>query len=218
MTKTDFQIQHDVLAELAWEPSVGAASIRVDVQDGVVTLTGHVGTLNERWEAEQAAQRVSGVKALAIEIDVRLFDSSVRKDTDLARSARNTIEWTTYLPAGAVEMAVDHGWITLTGQVDWAYQKAGAQASMRSLKGVTGVSNQIALKSTVSMKAMKTDIQDALQRCARPDAGDIMVSIDDTQVTLAGRVHSWSERSLARRTAWGTPGVHRVVDRMTIVD
>ncbi|MET0208853.1 MAG: BON domain-containing protein [Burkholderiaceae bacterium] len=218
MTKTDTQIQHDVLAELAWEPSVDAAAIGVEVKDGIVTLAGHVGSFNEKWEAEHAAQRVGGVKALAIEIDVKLPGSSARTDADIARSAENVIEWMTYLPKDAVKVMVEHGWITLTGQVDWAFQKEGAESGVRSLMGVTGVSDQIVLKAKVSMRAVKADIEIALQRRAHTEARDISVAIDGTDVTLAGTVHSWSERSLARRTAWSTPGVHRVIDHMTVVD
>lgn len=218
MTKTDSQIQHDVTAELAWEPSLDAAAIGVDVKDGIVTLTGHVGSFNEKWEAEHAAQRIGGVKALAIEIDVKLPGSSARTDAEIARSAENVIEWMTYLPKDSVKVMVERGWITLTGQLDWAFQKEGAASSVRSLMGVTGVSDQIVLKAKVSMTAVKADIDAALLRRAHAEARDISVVIAGTDVTLAGTVHSWSERSLARRTAWSTPGLHRVIDHMTVVD
>lgn len=218
MIKTDTQIQQDVLAELLWEPSVDAASIGVEVKDGVVTLAGHVGSFNEKWEAESAAQRVGGVKALAIEIDVKLPGSTSRTDADIARSAGNVLDWMTYLPKDAVKVTVEQGWITLKGEVDWAFQKEGAQSSLRSLMGVTGVSDQIVLKGKVSTNAVKSDIEVALQRRAHAEAQDISVSVDGAEVTLAGTVHSLSERSLARRTAWSTPGVHRVVDHMTVVD
>lgn len=218
MIKSDTQIQQDVLAELLWEPSVDAASIGVEVKDGVVTLAGHVGSFNEKWEAESAAQRVGGVKALAIEIDVKLPGSSARTDADIARSAGNVLDWMTYLPKDAVKVTVEQGWVTLKGEVDWAFQKEGAQSGLRSLMGVTGVSDQIVLKGKVSTNAVKSDIEVALQRRAHAEAQDISVSVSGTEVTLAGTVHSFSERSLARRTAWSTPGVHRVVDHMTVVD
>ena len=63
--KTDSQLQQDVSAELDWEPSVHAARIGVEVKDGVVTLAGQVDSYAEKWNAERAAQRVSGVRALA---------------------------------------------------------------------------------------------------------------------------------------------------------
>ena len=216
MTKTDMQIQQDVLAELAWEPSLDAAAIGVEVKDGIVTLAGHVRSFNEKWEAECAAQRVGGVKAIAIEIDVKLPGDSTRTDADIARSAENVIDWMTYLPKDAVKVVVEHGWITLKGEVDWAFQKDGVHSALRSLMGVTGVSDQIALKGRVSLSAVKADIEAALHRRAHAEAQDIAVSVDGTDVTLTGTVHSLSERSLARRTAWSTPGVHRVIDHMTV--
>ncbi len=218
MTKTDSQIQYDVLAELAWEPSVDAAAIGVEVHDGIVTLAGHVQSFNAKWEAEHAAKRVSGVKALAIEIDVKLPGSNTRTDADIARSAENVVEWMTYLPKDAVKVLVENGWITLSGQVDWAFQKEGAESGVRSLMGVTGVSDQIVLKAKVAMSAVKDDIETALQRRAHAAAHDITVAINGSDVTLAGTVHSWSERSLARRTAWSTPGVQRVIDHMVVTD
>lgn len=217
-TKTDTQIQHDVLAELAWEPAVAAGSIGVEVADGIVTLAGHVGSFHEKWEAEHAAQRVGGVRAIAVEIDVRLPGVSSRTDADIARSARNVIEWMTYLPENAVQVRVEHGWITLTGRVDWAFQREGAASSVRALMGVTGVSDQIVLKDQVSTTVVKADIEKALQRRARSHAQDIGVSVDGDEVTLSGAVQSWSERSLARQAVWSTPGVHRVVDHMTVAD
>ena len=144
--KTDTQLQHDVIAELAWEPSVNAAQIGVEVKDGVVTLAGHVGSFVEKWEAERAAQRVSGVKGLAVEMDVNLPGSSKRNDVDIARAARNVLEWTTYWPQDEIKVVVEAGWVTLTGEVDWEYQRQAASNSIRGLIGITGVRDQIVIK------------------------------------------------------------------------
>ena len=215
--KTDTQLQQDVIAELKWEPSVNAAQIGVEVKDGIVTLAGHVGSYAEKWDAERAAQRVSGVKALAVEMDVKLSGSSRRTDADIARSVENTLEWTTYLPTNHVKVMVESGWVTLSGEVDWEYQRQAAAKGVRYLMGVTGVSDQIVLKNPkVSLSAVKSEIEAALKRRATADAQKISVEVHGADVTLTGKVHSWSERDLARNTAWGTPGVRNVVDHMTI--
>jgi osmotically-inducible protein OsmY len=214
--KTDIQLQHDVLAELKWEPSVNAARIGVEVSDGVVTLAGHVNSYAEKWDAERAAQRVSGVKALAVELDVKLSVTSRRTDTDIAGSAENALEWSTYTPKGRVKVMVENGWVTLTGDVDWEYQRKTAQKAVQYLMGVTGVSNNIALKPEVSLSAVKADIEAALKRRASGDARKISVEVDGAQVTLSGTVHSWGERDTARESAWSTPGVRQVVDKMAI--
>jgi len=144
--KTDAQIQQDVIEELKWEQSVNASQIGVEVNNGIVTLAGHVGSFAEKWDAERATQRVSGVKALAIEIDVTLPGSSHRNDVDIARSAENVLEWSTYLPRDHVKVMVEDGWITLTGEVDWEYQKQAVATGVRYLMGVKGISDNITIR------------------------------------------------------------------------
>ena len=214
--KTDTQLKQDVIAELDWEPSVNAAQIGVQVKDGVVTLTGHVDSYAEKWDAERAAQRVSGVKALAVEMDVKLPGSSKRNDADIARSAENVLLWTTYCPKDNVKVMVEGGFITLSGEVEWEYQRRAAARAVRYLMGVKGVSNNIGMKPKVSSSAVKSDIEAALKRRAKADAQNISVEVRGADVTLTGTVHSWSERELAEHSAWGTPGVRKVVDNITI--
>jgi len=215
--KTDSQIQQDVLAELKWEPSVHAAGIGVEVKDGVVTLAGHVASYAEKFDAERAAQRVSGVKALAVEMDVKLAGMSKRTDGEIAAAAESALEWTTFLPSNKVKVMVEKGWVTLSGEVDWEYQREAAMAAVRYLIGVTAVSGQIVIKPKVSVSAVKADIEAALKRRAHTDAQAISVSVKGTDVTLTGKVHSWSERELATNSAWGTPGVHNVIDNIELI-
>jgi len=214
--KTDIQVQEDVLAELKWEPSVNAAQIGVEVKDGIVTLAGHVNSYAEKLNAEHAAQRVSGVKALAIEMDVTLPGASKRNDADIARTAENVLQWTANLDNDCVKVMVENGWITLSGQVNWEYQRQAAAIAVRYLLGVKGVSDTIAIKPKVSSTAVKSDIEAALKRGATADAKKISVEVRGADVTLSGTVQSWSERNLARNSAWAAPGVGNVVDNMTI--
>ena len=213
--KTDTQLQQDVIAELKWEPSVNAEQIGVEVKDGIVTLAGHVSTYAEKLGAERAAQRVSGVKALAIEMDVKLSGSGKRTDADIAGTAKNVLQWTSF-PKDGVKVMVESGCVTLSGEVDWEYQRQAAAKGVRYLMGVTGVSNQIVVKPHVSLSAVKSDIEAALKRRATADAQKISVEVRGADVTLTGTVHSWSERDLARHAAWGTSGVRNVVDHMSI--
>ncbi len=214
--KTDAQLQQDVMAELKWEPSIEATHIGVEVKDGIVTLAGHVDSYAEKWHAERAAQRVSGVKALTVEIEVKLPGPSKRTDVDIARTAENVLLWMTNPPKDGIKVKVESGWITLSGEVDWAFQRTAAATALRCLMGVKGVSDQIAIKPKVALSAVKSEIEMALKRRAKSDAHDISVQVHGTEVTLTGRVHSWSERELAKDSAWGTPGVRNVVDQMTL--
>ena len=184
--KTDTQLQHDVTAELAWEPSVNAAQIGVEVKGGIVTLAGHVDSYGAKWNAERAAQRVAGVKGLAVEMDVKLPGASQRTDADIARSAENVLSWSSYLPADGVKVLVEKGWVTLTGQVHWEFERRGAAELVRHLMGVTGVSDQIAIQQKVSATVVKADIEAALERRAHNDAQTIDVSVKGGDVTGRG--------------------------------
>ena len=214
--KTDTQLQNDVMAELKWDPSVNATEIGVEVKNGVVTLSGHVDKYTQKWAAEKAAQKVTGVKALAVELDVNLPGSSNRSDTDIARTAENVLEWTTNWPKDHVKVMVEKGWITLSGLVDYEYQRQIASSAVRHLMGVTGVSNQITIKSTLTSASVKTDIEAALKRHALTDAQEIMVTVNGGKVTLTGVVHSWSERDMVSDSVWNTPGVTDVNDNISV--
>ena len=215
--KTDIQLQRDVLTELAWEPSVNSSQIGVEVKDGIVTLAGHVGSYVEKWEAERAAQRVAGVTALAVEMDVALPGSSARNDVDIARAASNVLQWSTYWAENQIKVVVENGWITLSGELDWDYQRKAAERAVRGLMGVVGISNQIVLKPAAVLTPVRSEIEAALKRRIHSDARHIAVEVDGTDVTLSGTVHSWSERDAARSSAWSTPGVRNVSDSLDIV-
>jgi osmotically-inducible protein OsmY len=214
--KTDTQLKQDVVAELNWEPSVNAAQIDVEVKDGIVTLAGQVDSFTEKLSAERAVQRVSGVRALAIEMDVKLFGSSKRLDVDIASSAKNALQWTTYVPRDAVKVMVEGGQLTLSGEVDWDWQRRGALDAVRHLKGVVDVSNQIVIKFKLSTTGVKAAIEAALQRRAKSDAQQICVEVLGHDVTLTGTVNSWSDREMVTNCAWSAPGVRSVADNIRI--
>ena len=214
--KTDSQLQQDVMAELDWEPSIQAAGIGVEVQDGVVTLAGEVATYMQKWNAERATQRVAGVKALAVDLKVKLVESGVRTDGDIAGAARNVLEWTCSTQADAVRVMVEKGVITLTGEVDWKFQKAAAADAVRFLSGVVGVDNQITVVPSVQAAVVKADVEAAIARAATQDGQRIRVGVSGSNVTLSGAIRDRAERDLATRCAWNSPGVSQVTDEMTL--
>jgi osmotically-inducible protein OsmY len=214
--KTDQQLQQAVIDELTWDPSVHASEIGVIVKDGVVTLDGEVSSFAEKWSAERAAQRVTGVQALAVGLDVKLSALGKRSDSDIARSAQTALHWCSSCPSEAIQLMVEDGWITLTGTVEWHYQKQAATDALRDLIGVTGVSDQISISPKVLSTVVKADIEAALKRRSTSDAQEIHVEVQGADVTLSGTVHSWAERELARHSAWGTKGVRQVVDNMAM--
>ncbi|MDI9332930.1 MAG: BON domain-containing protein [Cytophagales bacterium] len=216
--KTDSQLQQDVMSELKWEPAVHAAHIGVEVTDGVVTLTGQVDSYGEKWHAERAAQRVTGVRALAVEIEVKLLGLfATHQDADIARTAADILAWSTTLPKDQIKAMVEGGWVTLSGEVDWEYQRQSAARSLRYLHGVRGISNQISIKPVVFASTVKSEIEAVLKRRAADDAQSIKVDIHGEDVTLTGHVYSWSERRLITDSAWHTKGVKNVVDKLTLM-
>lgn len=214
--KTDLQLQQDVQDEIRWEPSIGDAEIGVAVKDGVATLSGYVRTFAQKFAAERAAERVSGVRAIAEDIQVRLPGALARTDTEIAHAAANALRWDIEVPDDRLKARVEDGWVTLEGSVDWYYQKAAAERAVRFLTGVKGIANLIAVKPKASAFEVKAKIESAFKRSAELDAQKINVETADGRVTLRGTVRSWTERQEAERAAWNAPGVREVNDQLTL--
>ena len=214
--KTDSQLKKDVMDELAWEPSVNATLIGVSVQHGVVTLTGHIDTYAEKAAAERVVQRVEGVRAVAMELDVKLAPNHQRSDSEIADAAQAALKAQALVPFDRIRLKVEKGWLTLSGEVEWDYQRNQAERTVQSLLGVVGVSNRIVLKSRAVPGDVSIRIRDALNRHAEREAKGIDVSVSDSTVTLKGTVHSWAERNAAQGAAWSAPGISLVVNELRV--
>ena len=212
---TDNSLQQAVLDELKWEPSVNAAHIGVTAKGGVVTLSGDVSSYTEKLAAARAARRVIGVKGVAEDIKVHYSFSKV-DDTDIAQKALQTLSWDIEVPDERVTVEVEDGWVTLTGTVNWNYQRNAAEADVRKLKGVLGVINNISINPTVKASDAREKIKAALKRNAAVEADNISIAIEGGKVTLSGEVNSWGEDDIVRSTAWAAPGVTEVVDNLVV--
>ncbi len=213
----DSQLQQAVLAEFVWEPSVTAAHIGVTANAGVVTLTGHVESFAQKLAAETAARRVKGVKAVVEEIEVRLPFDTQRGDEEIAAAILERLMWNVSVPRDSIKATVEKGWVTLTGQVDWHYEKDAAEQDVRRLHGVTGVTNQATIKPRVSTSNISDDITHALHRAWFLFPDDIKVRVKGGKVRLTGTVHSPHDRQVAASTAWSAPGTTAVENDLVVV-
>ena len=215
-TRTDEEIQRDILEELKWDTRVRPNEIGVAVKDGIVTLTGWVDSYLKKMAAEEAAHRVRGVKAVVNDIEVRLPSSAERTDEDLAKAALNALQWQAGVPADKIDVTVSHGWVTLKGEVEYGYQKRLAERTVERLSGVRGVTNLIVVKPRLSSTDLKQNIEQALIRNAEMDAKRITVEVQGSKVILYGTVRSYAEKKAAEEAAWAAPGVSEVENHIVI--
>lgn len=216
----DQTLRAHVIAALEWEPSVDAAHIGVTAKDGIVTLSGFVDSFAAKAAAEHVASRVRGVRAIAEEIEVRLPHHQKRADAEIAERALRMLAWDVEVPHDRIQVKVEHGVVTLTGDVAYQFQRAAAEADMRRLGGVRGVVNLIRLTPSAMAGAdadlVKQKIESALRRNAELEAEGVQVEVQGGNVTLRGRVKTWWERSVAEQAAWAAPGVTNVSDELQV--
>jgi len=160
----DIERHRDVIEELKWKTSVNAAHIGVTVKNDVVTPTGHVPSYAKKFAAERAANRVSGVRAVANALAIKLPVSHRRTDEDIAIAAANAPKSIDAVPADEIELRAGNGWVNLESEVEWNYQKIAAETAIRNLSGVTDVTNSIGVKPSASPIELKAGIEEAPRR------------------------------------------------------
>ncbi len=208
-------LKQNVLDELNWAPNVNGAHIGVTAHEGVVTLTGHVETYSEKLDAEHVVRRVKGAKAIANEIQIKLASGARRDDEDIAKAAVNVLKWDSNVPNDAIKVAVSNGWITLSGQVEWYFQKEAAARDIRRLMGVIGVSNEAVVKPTIDTEVIAADIEFALDR-SWFDTKQIKVTAKGGKVTLTGEVDNWRDWEEASEVALAAQGVMSIENDLVI--
>ncbi|MBA4178009.1 MAG: OsmY domain-containing protein [Leptothrix sp. (in: Bacteria)] len=216
--KTDAQLRKDVLAELEWDPAINATHVGVAVQDGVVTLSGHLATFAEKVAAERATKRVAGVRGVALELDVKVAPHHALSDAEIAAAVQAAFKWHALIPEDRVHFTVEKGWVTLTGAVDWPHQRHDAEVAVQAIGGVRGIANNIHLRKRETPDDVAHRIHEALARYADDEATHIEVRVDGDTVTLRGTVHSWAEHGVVQHAAWPAPGIQRIFNEVRVKD
>jgi osmotically-inducible protein OsmY len=211
---TDKGLRDDILAELDWEPGIDSTDLGVLVDDGVVTLTGHVPSYAQRLLAELTVRRVRGVRAVVEQVEVRPREAE--SDEDLAHRVLAILEWDVRLPHEGIQVRVSRGVVTLAGQVDWDYQRRAAAEVVHRLHGVRNVVNQIGLKAAVPPADVQQRIEAALDRYADVEARNVKVEVHGRKVVLRGVVRAPAERAIVEQAAWSAPGVQSVEDELEV--
>jgi len=210
----DMEIRRDIESEFQWDPSIDDSKIGVIVHDGIVTLTGEVGNFGGKLAAEDVAKRITGVRAIANDIQIKIQGAGMRSDTDIAQAAANALQWNVATASSSIQSVVKDGYVTLTGKVHWGFQKTSAEHTIRSLMGVKGVEDNIVVSTAVKINHVIQQIQDAFKRQAISDTRDIEIKVHDSTVTLKGHVRTWQEREDAARAALSAPGVGTVDNQL----
>jgi osmotically-inducible protein OsmY len=214
--KTDLELRQDVETQLDWDPRVDSQQIGVAVKDGVVALTGQVKSYADWLGAQDAAQSVAGVQALANELRIMDHPDQMRSDADIAEAALHVLHNNVHVPIEDIQLNVSGAWLTLTGHVPNWFQRDAAESALRPLRGVIGISNKIDIKPIVKVNDVEDRIRAAFHRHAALDAKNIRVHVQNGDVTLEGQVRSLLERSDAEYAAWNIPGVQYVHDKLTV--
>lgn len=213
--KSDAQMKNEIMEELLWDSTIRSRDITVRAHQGVVTLSGTVSNYAEKSAAELAVQRVSGVKAIAEELEVHATDGRLPTDAQIAESVASTLGWHVWVPSHILAI-VENGWVTLTGLATWQYERHSAEHAIKYLAGVKGVSNKIDVKPELMPSEVKHSIEAALKRNAHLQDENISVTTEHGKVTLSGSVRSWDERREAASAAWHAPGVTNVENLITV--
>lgn len=214
--KSDAELRNDVMAELALEASLDPACIGVGARDGVVTLSGHVATHEQKTLATRAAGRAPGVRALALELDVQLSPEHRRSDTEIAVAVCDALATRALVQPEGVHVVVDKGWVTLWGDVEWDYERCSAEKALRALPGVVSVSDLIEIRRKPTPEGLAERVQAVLERQARREARRLRIEVNGDEVTLHGEVNSRFEREAVQGAVGAVPGVGRVFNELRV--
>jgi osmotically-inducible protein OsmY len=160
-------------------------------------LGGKVASYIEKYLAEGAIEKIEAAKGIANELEIELAPSYNRDDTDVAKTALNAFKWTFLDPHKKIKVAVEKGPLTLSGDVEYNYQKERAEEAVESLCGVTCVNNNIKLIANLILKPNPAKVKEKIikkfERNASIDASNIQAKVDGSKVNFKGGIKHFDE-------------------------
>ncbi|HET6382108.1 MAG TPA: BON domain-containing protein [Armatimonadota bacterium] len=217
LPRTDHEIHQAVLDEILWDPRVEQTEIGVEVDKGVVTLTGTVSSYGKKLAAQQAAHRVTGVLDVANDVQVRYPGAPQHTDTEIATAVREALKWDVFVPHQDIQTTVINGWVTLHGVVPTWADRLDAERAIDRLEGVRGILDNLTVaEPKVDPATIRTNLEAALERRADREADRIAVDVTAGTVILTGRVHNWTEKQSILGAAEHTMGVKKIEDHLRI--
>lgn len=216
MPISDIQLQKNIIDELSYRPNINSNNIGVSVKNGIVTLTNTVSSWAEKVAVDDAIKKIGGVKGIANELEIDLPSTHKQNDTDIAEIAVRQLQWDIAVPDKEIKVEVEKGVLTLTGKVEWEYQKRAAEQAVQYIFGVKRIVNRIGVTPVSSSKEVKHDIEKALERMAQTEANKIQVETQGSKAILRGNVDSWFIREEIEKAAWMAPGIGYVENYISI--
>lgn len=213
---TDSVLQKNIRDELLWDPRIVGAGISVSVQNKVATLTGQLDSYAEKIALKQAVERVIGVESLVLNVFVKPPKIHQRSDTEIAAAIEHVFSWSTPVPREKIEILVDNGWVSLSGELDWNFQRIAVERMIRPLKGVVGITDTISLKPRDLPKSASNRIRETVIRQVAREPKNIDISLDGCVITLRGQVQSWAEKNATEGAMWSVPGISKVNSQLTV--
>jgi osmotically-inducible protein OsmY len=213
LIEPDLRFRYIVLRELDWDPRVNARGLEVATSGGTVTLSGVIDSCAGKRAAERAVKRLRGVRHVINQIVVQ--PTIRRTDEELTHDAAGVLASAALLPP-SVQVVVKAGQLTLTGHVEWLFQRELAEHLAANVRGIREVQNEITVEPHASCVDVRRRIIRALHQLATIDRRHIDVSVQDRTVTLSGTVNSWAEHDAAGDAAARTEGVTRVNNQIVV--
>jgi osmotically-inducible protein OsmY len=211
--------KQEIVDQLAWDNSVNANAVHVDVQDGTVQLKGKVSNYTAKLAAERDAYLVQGVNIVENYLEIEFPPKfTIPSDDEITSNIYKMLIWNSNIDSSDIKVETSAGTVTLSGNVSSYWEKFMAEDIANSTNGVIGVVNdlEVVLIKTIEDVEIENDIRRAYKRSVLISEDEIQVSVNNGIVQLSGKVPTYPIKKEAYDIAVYTGGVTDVIDDIKI--